>query len=117
MAVLEDHSRMILSCGSPKYTRYILLCRQSARGADDGEVGRTPNMFLLRGSLIRAGGLFDVNHQLLLGLVFVHWTSGVVYLIISINVKAVGTSPVRPKLTKSAGLHYIRFVNSTYMSS
>jgi hypothetical protein len=53
-------------------------------------------MFLLWGSLIRTGSFLYIDHQLLLGFVFVDWTSGIVYLVTAINVEAIGTSPVRP---------------------
>ena len=65
---------------SPMYARYILkplsteLCRN--------KWGLTSDVFLLWSSFFRAGGLLDIDHQLLLSLVLVHWTSWVMDFVI-----------------------------------
>jgi hypothetical protein len=67
---------------------------------------RTPDVFLLWGSLIWAGSFLYVNYQFLLGLVFVNWAGGIMYLVTTINVEA-RTFSVRPAATMSTGLQSI----------
>lgn len=76
------------------YTRYILymIARSALPGYDSGI--RTPNMLLLRCSLIRIGGLLDVDDEFGFSLIPVYRTRWIVhFIVLQVIARAL---PVRP---------------------
>lgn len=69
---------------------------------------RTPDVFLLWGSLVWTGSFLYVDRQFLLGLVFINWAGGIMYLFAAINVET-RASPVRPAAAMLTSLQCICF--------
>ena len=75
-------------------------------GSQSTVTERTPDVFLLWRSLIWGGSFLYVDYQFLLGLVFVNWAGGIMYLVTTVNIEA-RTFSVRPATVMSAGLRSI----------
>lgn len=85
----ERDGRMIVPC---IYDALYVIARSALPSYDSGR--RTPNMLLLRCSLIRVGGLLDVDNKFSFGLVLVYRTRWIVhFIVLQVIARAL---PVRP---------------------
>jgi len=78
--------------GNPRCIRYILGGRDQ-RGPAAASRPLTSDVFLFRGTFLRAGGLLDVDYKLALRFVFVNWSGRIVDFIIFVCVPSLASSP------------------------